>query len=248
MLAAAGLLSQTVHAQFKFRQTPNRQDPGALSLFEEKLLWNDFLQARSVGKFLLTGSLRYRPSGSPSTAYEFTLDGDWNSFRHHSRLRMSDERGTEFSREIVIRDNAAFLIETTDGCQREVAIDGEDLSAPLIQNLPFTWNDILMPYLSWTDVVYIGPDRYLGRPAHKYIITNDSQEAPISSVVVTLDEDYAVILKSDVLDIDDNVLKRIRVSGFKQFGDEWMFSELVWEHRRSRDSVVLKVTGFDLIP
>ncbi len=248
LLSAVLLIPVSSPAQFKFRKAPNQQDPGVLNPFQEKLLWNDFLQARSVGRFVLNGSLRYRPAGSASRSYQFTLQGNWNSIEHYSRLQLTGKNGVVTEHEIIIRDSRAFRMEIVDGCKREVEIDTAGLSTPLIESLPFTWNDILMPYLAWPNVSYIGPDRYLGRPAHQYIVTTNDSDSPIANVRITLDEDYAVLLKSDVLDKDDNVIKRIRVRGFKQFGNEWMFSELVWEHRLTRESVLLEVTGFELDP
>ena len=191
--------------------------------------------------------MSYRPAGRSSTEYDFLLEGDWNSKRHLSSLQLTDQDGVEFFKQVLVRDDTAYLVEDDNGCQRESVINQNGMSAPLVDSLPFTWDDILMPYLQWDKVVYIGPERYLGRPAHKYVITNEDPAASISKVIVTLDEDYAVLLKSDVFNKDDTLAKRVRVSGFKQFGNEWMFSELVWEHRLSRDSVRLKVSGFQLV-
>ena len=101
-----------------------------------------------------------------------------------------------------------------------------------------------MPYLGWKDVSYVGPARYLGRPAHRFALVNENPDGSLLKVIVTLDEDYAALLKADLYGTDDKLLKRIRIGGFKQFESEWMFSELFWEDRVTRESVILKVSAF----
>jgi len=235
-------------AQFKFREIPGRRDPGSLNDYDERRLWSDFLYARHLGRFSLAGTLKYRPAKMASTSYDFHLTGDWGSALQVSELTLTGSGGVAYHKNIALRDGRAFIIEETDQGTRECLVGSDQLSSALVEGLPFTWNDILMPYLKWQNVTYIGPVRYLGRPAHQYLLTSEDSLSDEAKVVVTLDEDFAVMLKSDVMDKDDNVIKRIRISGFKQFDDVWMFSELVWEHRVSRESVVLTVGDFSLIP
>ena len=235
-------------AQFKFRETPNQRTPDRLNDYGEQRLWDDFLNARYLGKFNLVGTLKYRPARNASTLYDFQLIGDWNSAEQISELKLSELNGIPISRKLVIRDGNVATLEEQEGVSKESIVDDTQLAMPLLGNLPFTWNDILMPYFKWDNVTYLGPVRYLGRPAHKFILINDDASAEDAKVIVTLDEDFAVLLKSDVLNKDDTIIKRIRISGFKQFNDEWMFSELVWEHRISRESVLLKVSDFSMNP
>lgn len=222
--------------------------PDSLNVYDENRLWSDFINARYLGKFSLVGSLKYRPAREASRLYDFQMDGDWNPGEQVSELKLSRYNGETITRKVAIREASVVLIGQAQDKTEESVIDPHELAKPLVDGLPFTWNDMLMPYLKWSSVTYLGPVRFMGRPAHRYVLINDDPLAEESRVIVTLDEDFAVLLKSDVLDKDDNVLKRIRVSGFKQFNDEWMFSELVWEHRSSRESVLLKVSDFSLDP
>jgi len=119
-----------------------------------------------------------------------------------------------------------------------------DWSASLLDGVAFTWLDLLMPYLQWEDVNYLGPDRYLGRPAHRYELLNPDGGSFPARVVVTLDEDYAAMLKVDLYDSNHRLQKRMRIGGFKKFEDNWMASELNWEDRPARSSVKLNVYSF----
>ncbi len=208
----------------------------------------DFISARYLGKFSMDGTLKYRPARKASTSYDFQLKGNWNSREQLSELKLSRFNASSFEKTVTIRDGEVFVLVKNGELTDELLLEDDALNVPLVDNLPFTWTDLLMPYLKWKNVTYLGPDRYLGRPAHRFALTNEDKDEISSKVIVTLDEDYAVLLKSDVLDKDDKVLKRIRVGGFKQFNDEWMFSELYWEQRQTRESVRLKVSDFILIP
>jgi len=63
-------------------------------------------------------------------------------------------------------------------------------------------------------------------------------------VVVTIDEDYAALLQADLSDATGFRSRRMRIGGFRKFGDNWMASELVWENRRERSSIKLEVYSF----
>ena len=62
--------------------------------------------------------------------------------------------------------------------------------------------------------------------------------------VVTLDEDYAALLKVELKDDADNRYQTIRIGGFKQLAGRWVFSELFWENRKTRDSIKLFLSDF----
>ncbi len=241
VLVLLGPATSTLNAQFKFRQPPNRQDPSALGKRDQAFVWNQFVGNRNLGPFTLAGSLVYRPASEPSRSYQFTLKADWNQQRQSSSLELVHPDGTVTETGVVISGSKAYRA-LPDGSLQPLA--PERLVEPIVAGLPFTWNDLLMPYLTWQDVEYEGPDRYLGRPAHRYALSNPDPEGFPARVVVTLDEDYAALLRGSLYDADGEVVKRIRVGGFRQYGDEWMFSSLYWEDRASRSSVRLSVDSF----
>ena len=238
------LLCLPAHAQFKFREPPNRQDPGALDSNNGMMLWSWFLQSRAVGSFALEGELVFRPAGAPSVSYDYMLEGNWTPAFERTRLTITDGE----------RELLASEVHSTDGgtvvsnYQTETPPVPVDWGAPLLENLPFSWFDLLMPYLHWQDVQYLGPDRYLGRPAHGFQLVNPVKDAVPSNVVVTLDEDYAAVLKVEMYGNGLEVIKRMRVGGFRKFGDEWMVSSLTWEDRSARSSVRLNVYSFTNTP
>ena len=103
-----------------------------------------------------------------------------------------------------------------------------------------------MPFLKWNTHSYVGPTRYLGRPAHRFEVTNPSPGAFPSRVIITIDEDFLALLRVDYYSIDPSPVRRLRIGGFKQFDDTWMFSELNWENRQSRESMRLSVSHFSM--
>lgn len=243
-LVLGSLLCLPAHAQFKFREPPNRQDPGSLDSEDGMILWNWFLTNRAVGSFSLEGDLVYRPAGAPSISYDYLLEGNWTPASERTRLTIREGESVLLASQVHSIDGRTMVSD----CREETEPVPVDWQAPLLENLPFSWFDLLMPYLHWDDVQYLGPDRYLGRPAHGFQLLNPDKDALPSNVVVTLDEDYAAVLKVEMYGDGLRVIKRMRVGGFKKFGDEWMVSELTWEDRRSRSSVRLNVYSFTNTP
>jgi len=250
LLHACGLFlvvfsaASQLEAQFKFREPPNRQDPASLDAMDGLLLWEAFRQNRYAGSFSLEGELVSRPAGAPSSGIDLHIEAEWYppcnetviTFREPSPdpLRLTFEQcGSEY-----------FLVEECN--RKQLADDG--LSEALHPKVPITLQDILMPYLEWEDVDYLGPDRFLGRPAHRYRLTAPAEDVFPASVIVTIDEDYAALLKAELFDVSGFSATRVRVGGFKQFAGEWMFSSLVWEDRRERSSIRLKVYSFSSTP
>lgn len=231
-------------AQFKFREPTGRVDPDPLSNMEGMALWNAFQHNRAAGTFSIKGLLVFRPPLAASVDYTVRLDADWRVDHESTRVRISgqDEKVTD----VELRRSAeqAILVDYSGE-----APDCRDFDESLWQNvihdgLPFTWTDLMMPYLQWETITYLGPVRYLGRPAHRYELLDTSRDPFPARAVVTLDEDYAAMLRVDLFDAGGSLVQRLRVGGFRKFGDEWMFSELNWEDRATRSSTRLEVSTF----
>lgn len=242
VLLLAGFLTSTVSAQFKFRKPPNRQDPDALSAFDEQRIWDQFLASRALGRFTLRGFLVYRPARSKSTTLAMRLSGDWTASEQLTRILLIDQKGEETNRTIKLSNGLPVIEESCADANPESV----DTGSILVDSLPFNWDDILMPFLQWTDITYLGPDRYIGRPAHRFVLANDETGELPAKVIVTLDEDFAAMLKAELIDQENQTYKRIRIGGFKEFSSGWMFSELYWEDRVKRESVRLEVDAFEI--
>lgn len=238
--------SSSLLAQFKFRKPPNRQTPSALDERSGEVVWQQFLWNRAIGKFALSGSLVYRPARDKSKAYSIRLDANWLSDTEETTIQIADSIDDVMQQKVVVDQDRRLFLQQEGCCEPNVELSRDQQQNPISENLPITWFDLLMPYLYWGQPEYLGPERYIGRPAHRYALYNLDSNAGIEKVVVTLDEDYAAILKSDSYDSDDKLVKRMRVAGFKQFGSDWMFSELYWEDRRTRDSLRLSVQSFSI--
>ena len=242
-LLLAGVLASTASAQFKFRKPPNRQDPDALSAFDEQRIWEQFLASRALGRFTLRGFLVYRPARSKSTTMAMRLSGDWATSEQVTEILLIDQQGKETNRTIKLSNG---LPVSEESCA-DPDPDNVDMGGTLVESLPFTWDDLLMSFLHWTDITYLGPDRYIGRPAHRFVLVNDESGQLPSKVIVTLDEDFAAMLKAELFNDQEKIYKRIRIGGFKQFSSGWMFSELYWEDRVNRESVRLEVDAFEIL-
>ena len=242
------LMPGSAFAQFKFREPPNRQNPASLEEREGEFIWQQFLSNRALGKFQMKGILVHRPATAPSQSYEIEFKGDWTGGEELSSVIIRHGDGRVEDNTILVKQGHAYLVSKECGSTEELPMSLEELNQSIFETLPISWSDFLMPYLNWKQVSYVGPDRYLGRPCHRFALLNEETESSPAKVVVTLDEDFAALLKADMYDNDGKRFKRLRIGGFKQFGNEWMFSELSWSDRRSRDSVKLVLDSFSMKP
>ena len=246
MVMAAALPS--AFGQFKFREPPNRSDPRALAPADGMNLWKQFLLNRGMGAFLLEGDLIYRPARAPSSSFSLQLQADWQPGAERTRIHIEGPPLPALERSLLVQSDGVFVIRDDHPESVPVLLPAEELTQPLWPGLPVSWNDLLLSFLKWPEVSYQGPTRVLGRPAHRFSLLNPSPDTGPASAVVILDEDFAALLQADLRAADGALLKRIRIGSFRQFGDQWMFSELFWEDRSSRDSVVLKVRDFSPQP
>ncbi len=238
-----------LHAQFKFREPPGRRPPAALHPDDGALVWERFQLGRAVGSFVLEGELVYRPAREPSRQLFFRMEGDWLPERERTRLILQRDDGTVSAAAVEVRGGAAFALD--DDRPPEAArtpLDDAALARPLVEDLPFSRADLLMPYLHWPAPRYLGPDRHLGRPAHRFELLNPNPDGSPARVVVTLDAAHAALLRADLHEPDGRLARRVRVGGFRRFGEDWMFSELDWENRAARESMRLLVYSFFTSP
>lgn len=244
VLVLAATFAAPLSAQFKFREPPNRGDPGALHQEEGMSLWHQFIANRALGSFSIEGELIYRPARAASSSLRIRIEADWQPALERTRVVLQAPFMPPVERTLLVGVDGVFdLVESQDSAD-VLPVSEDALMQPLLPGLPITWNDLLLAYLQWDDVSYAGPTRMLGRPAHRFVLRNPNQQAEPASVSVSIDEDFAALLQADLRNARDDVIKRIRIGSFRQFGDLWMFSELFWEDRSTRDSVVLRVDAF----
>jgi len=238
------LSALSLFGQFKFREIPSRSDPQKLDLRESSEVWEAFMSQRALGRFEMRGQLTHRKPGEPSSRYELIFRGDWSDSEQACHLLLIDVSGEVLEREITLGP---------DGPIDPVSPLPED-EAPfqstsrIFPSLPLTWFELTMPFLQWASFQYIGPERYLGRPAHAFRARNPDANASPSEVALTLDEDFAALLKVNTYDASGKRARSMRVGGFRKYGDIWMASEFIWEHRKERSSVRYEVSHFTLLP
>ena len=250
-IAALSLLAMipgSSYGQFKFREPVNRQTPKTLETLDGQRLWNRFQANREIGKFEVEGLLVTRPAGKPSQSMEFFLGGDWINGMEQTRLLLSKDGRQIVHSEVHSGHSETTIKDLTKDCPKAEIPEKNFFTGLIHEGLPLTWDDVLMPFLHWESYSYMGPSRYLGRPAHRFEVFNPESDVFPAKVVLTLDADFAALLQVELFDVSGSPVRRIRVGGFKQFGEAWMFSELNWENRKSRDSVRLSVSSFTLLP
>ena len=235
-------------AQFKFREPPNRQLPDTLDRWEGADLWQQFLLARHQGIFTLEGDLSYRPADRPSTQFTLSLEADWNDHQEETLIVLQSPSGERHRRWVRAVINVAEIQYKLSETGNWIPLEGMALGDSIFPDVPLTWQDLLMPFLKWESVLYLGPQRAIGRPAHAFRLTNPNPGVEPAEVEVVIDEDFAALLEVRFFDLSRNLKKRLRVTGFKEFDGGWLFSALVWENRSDRSSTRLEVFRFETQP
>jgi hypothetical protein len=236
LLLGAGGFPVGLEAQFKFREAPNRQMPTVLDEAGAMELLDVFRGNRAMGVFVLEGELIHRPPRAASTSFGLVMRGNWQAHSEHTMVELFPAGAAEpLSFEVIITGDDSSI---------------DDLTTPVVDELPLRWFDLLMPWLGWEQVEYLGADRLLGRPAHRFAFSRQQQDSAGDelphTVVATIDRDFAALLKADYYDAQQNLITRLRIDGFSRFGDVWMASAITWEQRASRHSLRLSVVDFSL--
>lgn len=247
LLFSVGLPLDLV-AQFKFREPPNRQAPASLDATGGTLLWRQFINARQNISFRLFGEVAHRPAERPSTSYEISLQAEWGRTLEETWITLKLPTGEALQRSVRSAEDVAEIEYMDPSSGAWVPLRGIALAEAIFAPLPLTWQDLMMPFLKWEPVIYLGPKRSIGRPAHVFRLRNPDVDASLAYVDVVLDEDFAALLEATFHATDGTMLQRLRVTGFKEFPNGWMFSGLVWEDRAKRSSTRLEVLQFEMPP
>ena len=242
ILLATPLAANLADAQAKGRPDPRFVQPEQIDPSEGTQILTAFRSARTRGDYAFAFDLINRPYGKTSITYHGRMVGTWDAENHAiTRSDIAIENASVL-RLIYIGGPDGIMIRSTDDNPAE-QITGEARFKPIIDGLTFTPFDLQMPFLFWTDYIYEGTRKLLGRPAHYFILyppkTFENDE--LGAVRVAVDADFLVMLMAEELDQSGNVIKAFRINGFEKVDNQWIVKEIDLVDERTKDRTRFKV-------
>jgi hypothetical protein len=223
--------------------------PDAASEAEAQTLLEGIRQVQLPPYYAFQFVLRYMPNRGDDKWMEGRLWGSWNSDVSSLRLYFPkvDEKGSMTCFSYTGENSEAYVACNTDDAEK---VDLEKTTEELIPGMGLTLFDIQMPYLHWKESVYEGPIRFMGRPAHRFILypQQDKEYGSIGAVRVYIDEDYRAVLKAEVLDHSGDKLRSFEVGSLKKINGIWIVKELnfVDETTKSKARVMIVAAALNV--
>lgn len=242
LLALVTLVSP-VTAQFKFRETPNREDAADLSHETRERVWEHFQENRRQGDYRMSAELSFRPARGSRERVFVNITSEWDEARQLLRIWPAGDFSK--GRAIAIHGSEIQLGKLDTEGDAEWPEEGTATSDSLMDGFPFTAEDLAMTYLDWPVVEYLGGRRFLGRPAHAYLL-REPVPSQARQAEVLVDEDYGALLSIRLLDAEGLTAESVRIGGFKQFDGVWGFRDITWQRRSTRESVQLFLYSLDV--
>jgi len=89
----------------------------------------------------------------------------------------------------------------------------------------FTYYDLGLPFLHWSNPKSLGEDRVRGRDC--YTLSCQATNEPYAQVKMWIDKEYFGLVRAEVSDANETLLKRFAVTSLKRIDDVWIPRALV---------------------
>jgi hypothetical protein len=231
-----------VDAQAKGRPSPQFARPDQIDPAEGTKILAAFRSARTQGDYAFSFELVNRPKDGAAHTFCGSMWGTWDARGHAlTRADISLEGGHTL-RMIYKGGTDGGMIRAVDDAPA-VQIAGAERFSPIVEGLTFSPFELQMPFMYWTDYVYEGTRKLLGRPAHYFLLypPKDFESADVGAVRVTIDADFLVMLSAEELDKDGNPLKSFRINDFAKVDGQWIVKEIDLVDPRTKDRTRFRV-------
>ena len=229
-------------AQAKGRPNPQFATPDQINPAEGTKILAAFRSARTQGDYAFAFELINRPRGGEERTYCGAMWGSWEADgRSITRADISLEGGHTLRMiyEGGMDGVALSALDSTPAAK----VAGAARYAPIIEGLTLTPFELQMPFMHWTDYVYEGTRKLVGRPAHYFLLypPKGFERAEVGAVRVAVDADFMVMLSAEELDQDGKPLKSFRINDFAKVDGQWFVKEIDFVDERTKDRTRFKV-------
>lgn len=219
-----------------------------------------FRQARLQGDFAFDFELRYMPRRGDDQVYRGLMTGTWNDIGPLTRIDVDANSPAAAANDVartfrllVQNGKERFIVRKMGDAPAEKLAE-DALFEPVLPGLTYTPFDLQMPFIFWESYTYEGNERVKGRPAHTFLMFPPEKIREINpglhAVRMALDADYNALLRVELLDADESVMKSFRVLNFKKVQEQWIIKTIDLVNERERDKTRLRILsaalGLDL--
>lgn len=253
LLCALGVSEQLLVAQRAGFERPspfmNRVDGE-----EGAAMMAAFRNQRLQGDYYFEFQLEHKPRRARTIRYEGAMWGTWNPLGPITRvlikptpIRLRGEADDVEPVELIIQNGghpAAWIRRSPAEPFRKIEETG--LFEPILEGVLYTPFDLQMPFIYWEDFLYEGPTLSgATRVAQQFLMLPPEDSAiesrGIASVRIGLDDTYNALLRVEMVGLDERVLSRFSVEGFKKVEEQYIVRQISLTDRESRDRTTFKV-------
>ena len=159
---------------------------------------------------------------------------------------ISDAFGEELERLIITRPpNEPIQYEHFTPANTQSA-PLADPSAP-IDGLDFSWADLSMDFLWWTNVTLAGHENKIGRPCHILEVRPDATSSgTYARVQLWVDQNTSALLEAQGYDHQDQLLKKLQIKNLRKVDTLWTVGDIEVHAYPSRSKTRLRVRDIQL--
>lgn len=233
-------------AQPKGRVPPNRTTPEAINEEVGERMLESLRSAHLGGDYALIVQLRHMPRRGEDRYFHGRFwgrrEGEANLLRLRLRPAEVDPPG---SFQLLLHGLPVGQTWVSEKFAPARLLEPSDWMEPLFGLTVFSAFELQMDFLRWEEAVYEGPERLLGRPAHRFLLYPPDQleNFPIAAVRLSVDEKFFAPLAAEFLDETGEILKSLKVASFKKIGEQWIVNRIDLVDQRSGDRTRLEITA-----
>lgn len=168
----------------------------------------------------------------------FSVEGEWSAGGADLTCVISDALG---------RESDTVDVSFTAGQQAVIKRIGDGLVAEdgQVAGTALNCTDLVMPFLWWSDAELAGKEKTRGRDSYILDLKPPGEAEAAGRVRVWIDSAIFIVLKAEVYDAEDKLLKQVVVKSFKKIDDRWMIKDLEVSMASAADKTVVTVDAME---
>jgi hypothetical protein len=247
LLWACATLALPLSAEHPGRPDPRFATPEQIDPAEGVEVLARLRSLRTNGDYRLDFTLENRPKRGERTMFVGRMFGTWiNGTDALTRISLALPDGRQA--DLILQSGlSGYILRSVAGADAE-RLDELALCSPILEGLTISPFELQMPFIHWTDYIYEGTRKVMGRPAHFFILypPEGSDFGAVRAVRVAVDAGFYAMLLAEELDGAGEVLKEFRINGFSKIDGQWMMKELDIVDRANGDRTRFRTTDADV--
>lgn len=195
-----------------------------------------FRSQRLLGDYTFDFVLKDMPRRGQTQVFNGTLWGRWKNGQPRFRLQMTYPAQSQQSLGLIVHSAERPQAWFSEDGELFTKMRAHQLYQPLVPELDYSIFDLSMAFIYWKRFEYEGSERVRGQPAHIFKMYPPSDiPADIAYVRVTLHANYNALIKADIYNRNDELVKGLNILSFKKVQEQWIVRSLDYTNEQTRD-------------